>query len=643
MPLSLYQKYRPKRFEDIVGQEHVVNILEAEIKSGNISHAYIFIGPRGTGKTTTARIFANSVNCLSPDKHANPCGKCDVCKAVNSGRFLDLIEIDAASNRGVDNIRELREKVNMAPVMGKYKVYIIDEVHMLTKEAFNALLKTLEEPPEHVIFILATTEPHKVPATIMSRCERFVFYLADQKKLLELLDKIAKQENIEIEDKAKHLLIRQANGSYRDLLSVLDPVFSAARQNNNKVTEELVLSMIGLFDNTLVQTFLNALFSLDFSKAQKALEAVLNRAGNIPAFIQVLIDTIRQDLANYHKTREFPKYYNNISYSDVVKFLSYLIEEYTQIRFLYTESLALELAVFRFLADHNLRGSATVNEVYATDYEPQVQALEAEKALSDNSDIYFNQQQAEEEQKMQSTQDFSETIEGTSAILGNINESDGDTDGNTKLDKTGNSANSKISVNNSNNTSLSEPNQKDTDSNASASLTIDEIKKRWQLFLARVRSKHGPLYAILILSVPDTVIVNENGVHELRIFVPYAYHKQKIEDAKTRKLLQKIFKNIYGTVVNVVAIVSKDIKQKKQEFLQQLKQSVAIANHASQNSDTTATDLSTNSNAKINSSNNTTNNGKSKVDTSIEIKTMQEAADITDDPVSDVFADDLLL
>ena len=629
MPLSLYQKYRPKRFEDIVGQEHVVNILEAEIKSGNISHAYIFIGPRGTGKTTTARIFANSVNCLNPDKHANPCGKCDVCKAVNSGRFLDLIEIDAASNRGVDNIRELREKVNMAPVMGKYKVYIIDEVHMLTKEAFNALLKTLEEPPEHVIFILATTEPHKVPATIMSRCERFVFYLADQRKLLELLDRISKQENIEIEDKAKPLLIRQANGSYRDLLSVLDPVFSAARQNNNKVTEELVLSMIGLFDNTLVQTFLNALFSLDFSKAQKALEAVINRAGNIPAFIQVLIDTIRQDLANYHKTREFPKYYNNIPYSGVVKFLGYLIEEYTQVRFLYTESLALELAVFRFLADHNLKGSATVNEIYATDYEPQMQvhSTVVEKSLDDNSDVYFNRQQ-EEEQQMQNAQQYSETIEGTSAILGNINEPDG----NTKLNKIDKAVKNKITINNRKNTKSTGAIHKDTRSNTSASLTIDEIKKRWQLFLARVRNKHGPLYAILILSVPDTIIVNENGIHELRIFVPYAYHKQKIEDAKTRKLLQDILKNIYGAVVNVVAIVSKEIKQKQNAFLQQIKQANV---KSGQNIDTLP--------SQSDSSNNTTTNSKSKVDTSTEIKTMQEAADITDDPVSDVFADDLLL
>src|SRR3990170_6917097 len=227
-----YRKYRPQSFSKIIGQKHIVETLLSQLKSGKIGHGYLFAGPRGTGKTSCARIFAKAVNCQKSDirgrksdkseiRNGEPCNKCDSCLAITGGFHLDLIEIDAASNRGIEEIRDLREKIKLAPVAGKYKVYIIDEAHMLTPEAFNALLKTLEEPPKHVIFVLATTEPHKLPGTIVSRCQRFDFRRITPAATMERLAQICATEGIEAEAAALHALARNAAGSLRDAENLL--------------------------------------------------------------------------------------------------------------------------------------------------------------------------------------------------------------------------------------------------------------------------------------------------------------------------------------------------------------------------------------------------------------------------------------
>lgn len=254
----LYRKYRPTKLADVVGQGQVTDALTNSLKQGKIGHAYLFIGPRGTGKTSVARIFAHAVNNFSYQVEDN---------------YLDIVEIDAASNTGVDNIRELREKAVIAPTAGKYKVYIIDEVHMLTKSASNALLKTLEEPPEHVIFILATTDAHKVPITISSRTQVFTFKLADPETMFTHLKKVAQQENIDIDDDALKLIVRRGGGSYRDSMSLLDQV---ATLSEGKITEAILSSALGLPQDQSIQTLLDAYHRRDTANIQQILKDLLN-------------------------------------------------------------------------------------------------------------------------------------------------------------------------------------------------------------------------------------------------------------------------------------------------------------------------------------------------------------------------------
>jgi DNA polymerase III subunit gamma/tau len=226
MSQAYYRKWRPRQWEQVIGQDHIVKTLQNAVRGGHIGHAYLFAGPRGTGKTTTARLLAKAVNCEDPDPTHRPCDQCSHCLAVNNGSFLDLIEIDAASNTSVDDVRELRDKINYSPSRGGFKVYIIDEVHMLSTAAFNALLKTLEEPPPHAIFILATTEVHKIPATVLSRCQRHEFRRIPVKEIVQYLQQKAADEKIVVEPDALILIARQATGSMRDAISLLDQLAS---------------------------------------------------------------------------------------------------------------------------------------------------------------------------------------------------------------------------------------------------------------------------------------------------------------------------------------------------------------------------------------------------------------------------------
>ncbi|MFL7871807.1 MAG: DNA polymerase III subunit gamma/tau, partial [Anaerolineales bacterium] len=289
MTQALYRKWRPRQWDEVVGQDHILQTLTNAVRADRVGHAYLFAGPRGTGKTTVARIIAKAVNCLNEDPAKRPCNECEHCKAVNENRFLDLIEIDAASNTSVDDIRDLRDKINFSPSQGKYKIYIIDEVHMLSTAAFNALLKTLEEPPPHAIFVLATTEIHKIPATVLSRCQRHEFRRVPVDTIVDLLKQIAKQEKIKVDEDALAVVARQATGSVRDAISLLDQLAST----RNKIDLALTQTVLGTATS---QTVLDLVASIQDNQPAPAMDAIhraLDSGADPRSLARQIVDYLR--------------------------------------------------------------------------------------------------------------------------------------------------------------------------------------------------------------------------------------------------------------------------------------------------------------------------------------------------------------
>ncbi|MBW1709837.1 MAG: DNA polymerase III subunit gamma/tau [Deltaproteobacteria bacterium] len=287
--LVLARKYRPLVFTDVVGQEHVTRPLINALKIGRVAHAYLFSGTRGVGKTTVARLLSMALNCQT-ETDQPPCGHCDTCNEISSGQAIDVFEIDGASNRGIDEVRELRETVKYLPSKGSFKVYIIDEVHMLTTQAFNALLKTLEEPPAHVVFIFATTEPHKVPATILSRCQRYDFKRIALKEIVGRLEKIAATEGIEISTGSLRIIARESEGSLRDSLSLLDQVIAFS---GTEVSDESVVEALGLIDRALISGAVKALLSGNAGQTLEILDQIYNYGYDTKEFVTQLVGYLR--------------------------------------------------------------------------------------------------------------------------------------------------------------------------------------------------------------------------------------------------------------------------------------------------------------------------------------------------------------
>lgn len=292
---ALYRKYRPKTFDDVYGQQIVVQTLKNVIKNNKLTHAYLFVGPRGTGKTSIAKIFAKTINCLHPEDGLS-CEKCDICISNNSNENVDIIEMDAASNNGVDEIREIRNHITLLPTVSKYKIYIIDEVHMLTTGAFNALLKTLEEPPEHIIFILATTEPHKIPLTIMSRCQSFEFKPIPVATIKERLKYICSQENINIDDKSLNLIAEESNGGLRDAVSMLDQLNAYADGN---IKYEDVLLLNGRINDDEIEKFMTEMVNDNLNSVFTKIESWQEEGKNFIYICEDFIRFLRNELIKF--------------------------------------------------------------------------------------------------------------------------------------------------------------------------------------------------------------------------------------------------------------------------------------------------------------------------------------------------------
>lgn len=374
--VALYRAYRPKTFNDVIGQEAVIQTLQNALKFNQTSHAYLFSGPRGTGKTSIAKIFAKAINCFQEDNETY--AHCDVYHALKASDMTDIIELDAASNNGVDEIRDIRDKVKFMPSIGTYKVYIIDEVHMLTTGAFNALLKTLEEPPQHVIFILATTEIHKIPQTILSRCQRFDFTLVSSDKIIKKIDEIAKKENIQISKEATKAISVLGGGSVRDSVSLLDQVRAYAA---DEITEEIVYQVTGAVSTKDIQALLHAIVNKKAAEALDIIKQQVYQGKEVGRILADLTEALSQILKE--KATKQKGFYEGISsyipfeklyhFLDVINALSYDIKYTTQ------KETYLELAIVKMIEHQVITNIDVTSEIQSLRLE--IERLKEQKQM----------------------------------------------------------------------------------------------------------------------------------------------------------------------------------------------------------------------------------------------------------------------
>jgi DNA polymerase-3 subunit gamma/tau len=509
---SLYRKWRPQTFEDIIGQKHITQTLINAISLNRISHAYIFSGPRGVGKTTTARILAKSLNCENgPTSH--PCNKCERCTRITDGFSMDVIEIDGASNNGVDSIRELRNKVNFAPAEGKYKIYIIDEVHMLSPGAFNALLKTLEEPPPHVIFVFATTDPHKIPGTILSRCQWFNFRRISLADIVAKLKMIVKDEKLNIDDKTLNIIARSSTGSMRDAESALDQIIAYCGKN---ITSQSVREVLGIIEEEVFFEFIEAIIKNDTLQGIEIINRTSDLGEDASQFIKNLMEYVhnlslakvcQKEILNlkgiFTEDKErLLKQSKMIELKKLFNIVNYLAEAERKIRYTRHPWILLEMLVIKFTAGEN----------YSL------------KEVEEKKDEYFL--------------DFS--VKKDVSISGRKN------------------AETREEVPPKKKIQDKIKSKEDSSIEAKESPINLELTQAWPTILNRIKKTKMAVYSFIIA---NNLITIENNKLIIGFNKEYTFHKESLEKKNNKILLQDLIKEETGRLLTIECIINDNGKE----------------------------------------------------------------------------------
>ena len=493
---ALYRKWRPLDFKHVVGQPHVVKTLKNALSSGRISHAYLFSGLRGTGKTSMAKILAKAVNCLNLEE-GEPCNRCLNCERINQGNSMDILEIDAASNRGIDEIRDLREKIKLSPVEGRYKVYIIDEVHMLTPEAFNALLKTLEEPPAHVIFILATTEPHKIPLTILSRCQRFDFHRISTELIVKHLKEILAHHNLEAQEGALYLIAKIASGGMRDALSLLDQCLVSGSES---ITTELVSSIAGIVSEEYLFDLAQSILEADDIKCLTMLQTALTEGKEVKQLLADLLSYFRNlMLLQLGKGSEelvvvpqsvlakLKAQSKDFSREDLLKAIKILAAAENEIKWSSQSQVLLEITLLKIIEDIRTSKNAEEGSQLSS------QHLETPKTSS-------NKKQLPREDRAAST-------------------------------------------------------LKSVETEKPASKSIEEVEAKWGQILEAVRKAKIMCYAFFVEAKPVSL---QDGVLILQYKADHKFHRERSELPENKKVVELAIEKILGEKIAVKCVLEEE-------------------------------------------------------------------------------------